>query len=60
MKNSKLYVQCFVNEKFMVAKLFSEKQSKYSKKKLKSLKSKVLKEEYKLYPKSIIKILSNY
>ena len=37
-----------------------EKIGKIKKDDIKSLKKRVLKEEYKLYPKSIIKILSNY
>ena len=51
----------FVNEKLDGGKIILQKKIKIFKKDdLKSLKNRVLKEEYKLYPKSIIKILSNY
>ena len=50
----------FVNEKLDGGKIILQKKIKIFKKdSLKSLKNRVLKEEYKLYPKSIIKILSN-
>ena len=51
----------FVNEKLDGGKIILQKKIKIFKKdNVKSLKNRVLKEEYKLYPKSIIKILSNY
>ena len=51
----------FVNEKLDGGKIILQKKIKIFKKDdVKSLKNRVLKEEYKLYPKSIIKILSNY
>ena len=51
----------FVNEKLDSGEIILQKKIKIFKKdNVKSLKNRVLKEEYKLYPKSIIKILSNY
>ena len=51
----------FVNEKLDGGKIILQKKIKIFKKdNVISLKNRVLKEEYKLYPKSIIKILSNY
>ena len=50
-----------VTQKLDSGKIILQKKIKIFKKdSLKSLKNRVLKEEYKLYPKSIIKILSNY
>ena len=50
----------FVNEKLDGGKIILQKKIKIFKKdNVKSLKKRVLKEEYKLYPKSIIKIFSN-
>tara|TARA_B100000123_G_scaffold173972_1_gene129185 strand:+ start:466 stop:1047 length:582 start_codon:yes stop_codon:yes gene_type:complete len=50
----------FVNEKLDSGKIILQKKIKIFKKdNVKSLKKRVLKEEYKLYPKSIIKIFSN-
>ena len=50
-----------VNEKLDSGEIILQKKIKIFKKdNVKSLKNRVLKEEYKLYPKSIIKILSNY
>ena len=51
----------FVNEKLDGGKIILQKKIKIFKKdNVKSLKMRVLKEEYKLYPKSIIKIFTNY
>jgi len=51
----------FVNEKLDSGEIILQKKIKIFKKdNVKSLKNRVLKEEYKLYPKSIIKMLSNY
>ncbi len=51
----------FVNEKLDGGNIILQKKIKIFKKdNVKSLKMRVLKEEYKLYPKSIIKIFSNY
>ena len=51
----------FVNEKLDDGKIILQKKIKIFKKdNVKSLKMRVLKEEYKLYPKSIIKIFNNY
>ena len=51
----------FVTEKLDGGEIILQKKIKIFKKdNVKSLKNRVLKEEYKLYPKSIIKILSNY
>ncbi len=64
LENNEKFTGCsvhFVNEKLDGGKIILQKKIKIFKKDdLKSLKNRVLKEEYKLYPKSIIKILSNY
>ena len=64
LENNEEFTGCsvhFVNEKLDGGKIILQKKIKIFKKdSLKSLKNRVLKEEYKLYPKSIIKILSNY
>ena len=64
LENNEKFTGCsvhFVNEKLDGGKIILQKKIKIFKKDdLKSLKNKVLKEEYKLYPKSIIKILPNY
>ena len=64
LKKNEKFTGCsvhFVNEKLDGGKIILQKKIKVFKKdNVKSLKSRVLKEEYKLYPKSIIKILSNY
>ena len=64
LENNEKFTGCsvhFVNEKLDGGKIILQKKIKILKKDdLKSLKNKVLKEEYKLYPKSIIKILPNY
>ena len=64
LENNEKFTGCsvhFVNEKLDGGKIILQKKIKIFKKdSLKSLKNRVLKEEYKLYPKSIIKILSNY
>ena len=64
LENNEEFTGCsvhFVNEKLDGGKIILQKKIKIFKKDdLKSLKNRVLKEEYKLYPKSIIKILSNY
>ena len=64
LKNNEKFTGCsvhFVNEKLDCGKIILQKKIKIFKKdNVKSLKNRVLKEEYKLYPKSIIKILSNY
>ena len=63
LENNEKFTGCsvhFVNEKLDDGKIILQKKIKIFKKDdLKSLKNRVLKEEYKLYPKSIIKILSN-
>ena len=64
LENNEKFTGCsvhFVNEKLDGGQIILQKKIKIFKKdSLKSLKNRVLKEEYKLYPKSIIKILSNY
>tara|TARA_B100000941_G_scaffold266281_1_gene221462 strand:- start:8 stop:589 length:582 start_codon:yes stop_codon:yes gene_type:complete len=64
LKNNEKFTGCsvhFVNEKLDCGKIILQKKIKIFKKdNVKSLKIRVLKEEYKLYPKSIIKIFSNY
>ncbi len=64
LENNEEFTGCsvhFVNEKLDGGKIILQKKIKIFKKdNLKSLKNRVLKEEYKLYPKSIIKILSNH
>ena len=64
LENNEKFTGCsvhFVNEKLDGGQIILQKKIKIFKKDdLKSLKNRVLKEEYKLYPKSIIKILSNY
>ena len=64
LENNEKFTGCsvhFVNEKLDDGKIILQKKIKIFKKdNAKSLKIRVLKEEYKLYPKSIIKILSNY
>ena len=64
LENNEKFTGCsvhFVNEKLDGGKIILQKKIKIFKKdNVKSLKNRVLKEEYKLYPKSIIKILSNY
>ena len=64
LENNEKFTGCsvhFVNEKLDGGKIILQKKIKILKKDdVKSLRNRVLKEEYKLYPKSIIKILSNY
>jgi len=64
LENNEKFTGCsvhFVNEKLDGGKIILQKKIKIFKKdNVISLKNRVLKEEYKLYPKSIIKILSNY
>ena len=64
LENNEKFTGCsvhFVNEKLDGGKIILQKKIKIFKKDdVKSLRNRVLKEEYKLYPKSIIKILSNY
>ena len=64
LENNEKFTGCsvhFVNEKLDGGKIILQKKIKILKKDdVTSLKNRVLKEEYKLYPKSIIKILSNY
>ena len=64
LENNEKFTGCsvhFVNEKLDGGKIILQKKIKIFKKdNVKSLKKRVLKEEYKLYPKSIIKIFSNY
>ena len=64
LKKNEKFTGCsvhFVNEKLDGGKIILQKKIKIFKKDdVKSLKNRVLKEEYKLYPRSIIKILSNY
>ena len=63
LENNEKFTGCsvhFVNEKLDGGKIILQKKIKIFKKdNVKSLKKRVLKEEYKLYPKSIIKIFSN-
>ena len=63
LKKNEKFTRCsvhFVNEKLDGGKIILQKKIKIFKKdNVKSLKKRVLKEEYKLYPKSIIKIFSN-
>ena len=63
LENNEKFTGCsvhFVNEKLDGGKIILQKKIKIFKKdNVKSLKNRVLKEEYKLYPKSIIKIFSN-
>ena len=64
LENNEKFTGCsvhYVNEKLDGGKIIIQKKIRiYKKDNVKSLKMRVLKEEYKLYPKSIIKILSNY
>ena len=64
LKNNEKFTGCsvhFVNEKLDCGKIILQKKIKIFKKdNVKSLKIRVLKEEYKLYPKSIEKIFTNY
>ena len=64
LENNEKFTGCsvhFVNEKLDGGEIILQKKIKIFKKdNVISLKNRVLKEEYKLYPKSIIKILSNY
>ena len=64
LENNEKFTGCsvhFVNEKLDGGKIILQKKIKIFKKdNVKSLKMRVLKEEYKLYPKSIIKIFTNY
>ena len=64
LENNEKFTGCsvhFVNEKLDGGKIILQKKIKIFKKdNVKSLKMRVLKEEYKLYPKSIIKIFNNY
>ena len=64
LENNEKFTGCsvhFVNEKLDGGEIILQKKIKIFKKdNVLSLKNRVLKEEYKLYPKSIIKILSNY
>ena len=64
LENNEKFTGCsvhFVNEKLDDGKIILQKKIKIFKKdNVKSLKMRVLKEEYKLYPKSIIKIFTNY
>ena len=64
LENNEKFTGCsvhFVNEKLDGGKIILQKKIKIFKKdNVKSLKIRVLKEEYKLYSKSIIKIFSNY
>ena len=64
LENNEKFTGCsvhFVNEKLDGGKIILQKKIKIFKKdNVISLKNRVLKEEYKLYPKSIIKIFSNY
>ena len=64
LENNEKFTGCsvhYVNEKLDGGKIILQKKIKIFKKdNVKSLKIRVLKEEYKLYPKSIIKIFSNY
>ena len=64
LENNEKFTGCsvhFVNGKLDGGKIILQKKIKIFKKdNVKSLKMRVLKEEYKLYPKSIIKIFTNY
>ena len=64
LENNEKFTGCsvhFVNEKLDGGKIILQKKIKIFKKdNVKSLKIRVLKEEHKLYSKSIIKIFSNY
>ena len=64
LENNEKFTGCsvhFVNEKLDGGEIILQKKIKIFKKdNVISLKNRVLKEEYKLYPKSIIKIFSNY
>ena len=64
LENNEKFTGCsvhFVNEKLDGGQIILQKKIKIFKKdNVKSLKMRVLKEEYKLYPKSIIKIFTNY
>ena len=64
LENNEKFTGCsvhFVNEKLDGGKIILQKKIKIFKNdNVKSLKMRVLKEEYKLYPKSIIKIFTNY
>ena len=64
LENNEKFTGCsvhYVNEKLDGGKIIIQKKIRiYKKNNVKSLKKRVLKEEYKLYPKSIIKIFSNY
>ena len=65
LENNEKFTGCsvhFVNEKLdkIGKNYFTERKKIFKKDDIKSLKNRVLKEEYKLYPKSIIKILSNF
>ena len=64
LENNEKFTGCtvhFVNEKLDGGKIILQKKIKIFKKdNVKSLKIRVLKEQYKLYPKSINKIFSNY
>ena len=64
LENNEKFTGCsvhYVNEKLDGGKIIIRKKIRiYKKDNVKSLNKRVLKEEYKLYPKSIIKIFSNY
>ena len=64
LENNEKFTGCtvhFVNEKLDGGKIILQKKIKIFKKdNVKSLNSRVLREEYKLYPKSIMKIFFNY
>ena len=64
LENNEKFTGCsvhYVNEKLDGGKIIIQKKIRiYKKDNVKSLNRRVLKEEYKLYPKSIIKIFSNY
>ena len=64
LENNEKFTGCsvhYVNEKLEGGKIIIRKKIRiYKKDNVKSLNRRVLKEEYKLYPKSIIKIFSNY
>ena len=64
LENNEKFTGCsvhYVNEKLDGGKIIIRKKIRiYKKDNVKSLNRRVLKEEYKLYPKSIIKIFSNY
>ena len=64
LENNEKFTGCsvhYVNEKLDGGKIILQKKIKIFKKdSVKSLNSRVLREEYKLYPKSIMKIFSNY